>query len=46
MLRDVDGLRSDEVCEVLALSSANQRVLLHRGRSQLRQALETGLGEC
>jgi RNA polymerase sigma-70 factor (ECF subfamily) len=46
MLRDVDGLRSDEVCEVLALSSANQRVLLHRGRSQLRQALETALGEC
>ena len=46
MLRDVDGLRSDEVCEVLALSSANQRVLLHRGRSQLRQALEDALGEC
>jgi RNA polymerase sigma-70 factor (ECF subfamily) len=46
MLRDVDGLRSDEVCEVLALSSANQRVLLHRGRSRLRQALETALGEC
>jgi hypothetical protein len=30
----------------LAVSSANQRVLLHRGRSQLRQALETALGEC
>jgi RNA polymerase sigma-70 factor (ECF subfamily) len=46
MLRDVDGLRGDEVCEVLALSSANQRVLLHRGRSQLRQALEDAVGEC
>lgn len=45
MLRDVDGLRGDEVCEVLALSSANQRVLLHRGRSQLRAALEDALGE-
>jgi RNA polymerase sigma-70 factor (ECF subfamily) len=44
-LRDVDGLRSDEVCQVLALSPANQRVLLHRGRSQLRQALEDALGE-
>jgi RNA polymerase sigma-70 factor (ECF subfamily) len=42
-LRDVDGLDSDEVCEVLALSQANQRVLLHRGRSQLRRALESVL---
>jgi RNA polymerase sigma-70 factor, ECF subfamily len=40
MLRDVDGLRSDEVCDVLALTPANERVLLHRGRSRLRQALE------
>jgi RNA polymerase sigma-70 factor (ECF subfamily) len=40
MLRDVDGLRSDEVCDVLELTSANERVLLHRGRSRLRQALE------
>ena len=45
MLHDVDGLRSDEVCDVLALSAANQRVLLHRGRSHLRQALEAALGE-
>ena len=40
MLRDVDGLSSQEVCEVLEISEANQRVLLHRGRSLLRQALE------
>jgi RNA polymerase sigma-70 factor (ECF subfamily) len=40
-LRDVDGLDSDEVCAVLAITQGNQRVLLHRGRSQLRQALET-----
>jgi RNA polymerase sigma-70 factor, ECF subfamily len=39
-LRDVDGLSSDEVCQALDLSSANQRVLLHRGRVQLRAALE------
>lgn len=44
MLRDVDGLRSDEVCEVLALTPANERVLLHRGRSRLRQALEDKIG--
>jgi RNA polymerase sigma-70 factor (ECF subfamily) len=44
LLRDVEGLSSAEVCEVLAISEANQRVLLHRGRSKLRQALESELG--
>lgn len=39
-LRDVDGLGAEEVCELLDLSEANQRVLLHRGRARLRQALE------
>jgi RNA polymerase sigma-70 factor (ECF subfamily) len=39
-LRDVDGLSGREVCQVLDISEANQRVLLHRGRSHLRQALE------
>jgi RNA polymerase sigma-70 factor, ECF subfamily len=44
MLRDVDGLSGQEVCEVLSISEANQRVLLHRGRSHLRQSLEADLG--
>jgi len=44
MLRDVDGLQSDEVCQVLDLTAANERVLLHRGRSRLRQALEDTVG--
>jgi len=44
VLRDVDGLSSDEVCQVLEISDANQRVLLHRGRSHLRQALEAEMG--
>jgi RNA polymerase sigma-70 factor (ECF subfamily) len=45
ILRDVDGLSSEEVCRVLQISEANQRVLLHRGRSRLRTALEAELGE-
>jgi RNA polymerase sigma-70 factor, ECF subfamily len=44
MLRDVDGLTSEEVCDVLQISEGNQRVLLHRGRSRLRAALELELG--
>lgn len=44
VLRDVDGLSSHEVCDVLDISEANQRVLLHRGRSHLRQALEAEMG--
>ncbi len=44
MLRDVDGLSSPEVCAALEIGEANQRVLLHRGRSRLRAALELHLG--
>ena len=43
-LRDVDGLSSDEVCHVLEITDGNQRVLLHRGRSRVRQVLETEFG--
>jgi RNA polymerase sigma-70 factor (ECF subfamily) len=39
-LRDIDGLDADEVCQLLELTDGNQRVLLHRGRSKLRAALE------
>lgn len=39
-LRDVHGLTAEEVCERLQLSPGNQRILLHRGRSRLRGALE------
>jgi RNA polymerase sigma-70 factor (ECF subfamily) len=44
MLRDVDGLSGQEVCAALDITEANQRVLLHRGRSHLRQSLEHELG--
>ncbi len=39
-LRDVQGLTSDEVCDVLGIAAGNQRVLLHRGRAALRARLE------
>ena len=38
-LRDSQGLTAAEVCEVLSLSEANQRVLLHRGRVKVRAAI-------
>lgn len=42
-LRDMLGFDSNEVCELLEITVANQRVLLHRGRAAVRQALETYL---
>jgi RNA polymerase sigma-70 factor (ECF subfamily) len=43
-LRDVEGMSSSDVCQVLDISEGNQRVLLHRGRSRVRQVLETEFG--
>ena len=42
-LRDVLGHSSDEVCEMLDLTMANQRVLLHRGRARMRALLDVYL---
>lgn len=39
-LRDVEGWSSGEVRNVLNISEINERVLLHRARSKVRQALE------
>lgn len=44
-LRDVEGLPSADVREMLDLSEGNQRVLLHRARTRVRAALEKAMRE-
>ncbi len=44
-LRDVEGWSAAEVCDVLGLTDANQRVLLHRARAKVRAALEQYVNE-
>lgn len=40
VLRDVEGYEAEEVCSILEISAANQRVLLHRARAFVRAELE------
>ena len=42
-LRDLEGWTAEEVCEALEVEPVNQRVLLHRARSKVRQTLESFL---
>jgi len=39
-LRDSEGWTTEDVCNILQITETNQRVLLHRGRSRVRRALE------
>jgi RNA polymerase sigma-70 factor (ECF subfamily) len=43
-LRDVEGWSAEEVCEALEISAGNQRILLHRARSRVRNAIEDYFG--
>jgi len=40
LLREVDDLEPEEICNTMALSATNLRVLLHRARLSLRKCLE------
>ena len=40
-MRDMLGLDSAKVCELLEISVANQRVLLHRGRAAVNRSSRT-----
>jgi RNA polymerase sigma-70 factor (ECF subfamily) len=42
-LRDVEGLSTKEVSQLLELTDANTRVLLHRGRAKIREIVEDEL---
>lgn len=39
-LREIDGLSSEEICEILDVTPNNLWVILHRGRAKLRHFLE------
>ena len=45
VLRDIEGVPAEEVCNILEIAETNQRVMLHRARSALHRALERYLEE-
>lgn len=45
LLRDIEGLEAEVVCNILGCTDTNQRVLLHRGRARIRRALDLYMTE-
>lgn len=44
LLRDMEGRDAEETCALLEISAENQRVLLHRARSRIRQEIDRAIG--
>jgi RNA polymerase sigma-70 factor, ECF subfamily len=44
ILRDLEGCDAEEVCTLLDITAENQRVLLHRARGRVRQAIDEVAG--
>jgi len=40
LLRDVEDIAPGDICNILGISETNLRVLLHRGRARIREALD------
>ncbi len=45
LLRDLEQRSAEEACEILGVSSENQRVLLHRARGRVRAAIDQLVGQ-
>ena len=45
VMREVEGLKSERICEELGISPSNLWVMLHRSRNQLKKCLEVHLFE-
>src|SRR5262249_21753892 len=46
LMRDVEGLASEEICAILDITEANLYVRLHRARERVRRAVERSLEGC
>lgn len=44
ILREIDGMSTEEICRVLHVTQENLWVILHRARKQLRSRIERRLG--
>ena len=44
ILRDMEGCEAEEACTLLGITAENQRVLLHRARGRIRQAIDAVIG--
>ncbi|NIM20117.1 MAG: sigma-70 family RNA polymerase sigma factor [Candidatus Latescibacteria bacterium] len=40
-LREVDGVKSEEICKILSITPTNLWVMLHRSRARLRKCLDS-----